>query len=165
MSCFIGIDPGVNGALVALEGKLVDVCRGDLSVQEVWGWLCVRAVRGDCFALIEQQTPRPTRFQQNGVWVSTVLASTCVLYGNYERLKGLLVASEIPFEDCPPKRWQEGLKIPAREKGETDGKWKGRLRRKATELFPKERVTLATCDALLIAEYARRCREGTLAVK
>lgn len=40
--------------------------------------------------------------------------------------------------------------------GESKQSFKNRLKDKAQQLFPREKVTLATADALLIAEYARR---------
>lgn len=46
--------------------------------------------------------------------------------------------------------------------GESETQWKNRLKAKAQQLFPQQEVTLATADALLIAEFGRRKRSGTL---
>jgi hypothetical protein len=63
----------------------------------------------------------------------------------------------VSFDLVAPGTWQKAFGL-ARKKGEAHGKWKARLRQKAQQLFPQlgRRVTLKTCDALLIAEYGRR---------
>jgi hypothetical protein len=141
------------------------VTLGGLSDHDVWRELSGYAGRGKTYAAVEQQTARPTVFfdRSSGQWRSTVLRSTCVLYGSYLSLRAMLVAAGLPFEDCPPKRWQSHLGIPPRAKGEDDRKWKNRLKARAQQLFPSvRRVTLATADALLIAEWCRRMREARL---
>lgn len=49
-----------------------------------------------------------------------------------------------------------------KEKGETEGKWKNRLKTLAMSMFPYMKVTLATADAILFAEYCRRLHTGQL---
>lgn len=44
--------------------------------------------------------------------------------------------------------------------GETRDAFKNRLKAKAQQLFPQAKVTLATADAILLAEYCRRRKEG-----
>ena len=73
-----------------------------------------------------------------------------------------LIAAGIPFEEVIPRTWQKGVGITPRGKGETKTRFKNRLKAKASQLFPKVNVTLATADALLIAEFCRRKRTGTL---
>ena len=97
-----------------------------------------------------------------------------------------LTAADIPFEAFTPQRGQKGLGIPPRKKhdktrtvriskgknkgrwrsercgGETSSDFKKRLRSHAQKLFPKIKVTKDTADALLIAEFCRRYREGKL---
>ena len=43
-----------------------------------------------------------------------------------------------------------------RSTGYSKTEWKNKLKAKAQQLFPGEKVTLATCDSLLIAEYGRK---------
>ena len=35
---YIGIDPGKSGGLVALQGKIVQVCPMPLTLRDVWDW-------------------------------------------------------------------------------------------------------------------------------
>jgi hypothetical protein len=86
---------------------------------------------------------------------------------NYGSLRMAMIASGLPFEDVPPQVWQKALKIPSRKKEgrqykETKAAFKNRLKAKAQQLFPRVYITLATCDALLIAEYCRRKFLGIL---
>ena len=75
---------------------------------------------------------------------------------SYGALCMALTAADVRFEEVPPLRWQRGLHIPPRKKSESRTAWKNRLKSKAQQLFPKEYVTLATADALLLAEYCSR---------
>jgi hypothetical protein len=81
---------------------------------------------------------------------------------NYGALRMALTAAGIPFEEVVPGVWQRGLNIPPRKKTEGKTAWKNRLKAKAQQLFPSVKITLATADALLIAEFCRRKHEGLL---
>lgn len=81
---------------------------------------------------------------------------------SYGGLRMALIAAYIPFEQVVPTVWQKALRIPARKKTESKPRWKARLKAHAQQLFPRETVTLATADALLLAEYCRRKQEGRL---
>jgi hypothetical protein len=73
----------------------------------------------------------------------------------YGRLRMALIAAEIPFEEIPPQRWQKAFGL-HRKPNEKKTSFKNRLKSKAQQLFPGVEVTLATADALLLAEYTRR---------
>jgi len=75
---------------------------------------------------------------------------------NYLFLRACLVSCEIPFAEVTPRTWMKALAIRTRRKTETTTQWKNHLKQIAQQLFPQQPVTLATCDALLIAEYCRR---------
>jgi Holliday junction resolvasome RuvABC endonuclease subunit len=75
---------------------------------------------------------------------------------NYGIVRMALTAAGIPFEEVTPQAWQKALGITHRKKTETPSEWKNRLRARAQQLFPSVSLTLATADALLIAEYCRR---------
>lgn len=76
------------------------------------------------------------------------------------QLEALLYANGISYEEVPPQRWQKAMGITPKKKTETKTQWKNRLRGMAQKLFPREKITLATADALLMAEYLRRKHEG-----
>lgn len=164
--CYLGIDPGVGGGIAVVRGSESIAVKMPQTERDVWECL-LNDFGGEArpsFAVIEQQTPRPTGFfdRASGKWRQSILKSTCLLYGNYMLLRGMLVAAGIPFEDCPAKRWQKALNVPDKAKGEVPSHWKGRLKARAQQLHPTQRVTLATADALLIATYCQRKQEGRL---
>lgn len=153
---YMGIDPGKKGGVVVIEGSCVTTYSlTGLTEQQTWACFDRYAVRSegkDTFAVIE----KVSAFPKMGVVQSFAFG---VSYGF---LRGCLVAAGIPFEEVRPQVWQKGLRIPGREKSETPAQWKQRLRQKALQLFPHLSLTLATADAVLLAEYARRWREGRL---
>lgn len=108
----------------------------------------------DILAVIEQIDPRPTYFQGK----RSILRSTCIIYGEYRMCRATLATLGIPFLAVTPKNWQAHYGL-AKEKLEGDTSWKNRLKARAQSLFPDVKVTLATADALLLAEYGRQCLE------
>jgi len=182
---FIGGDPGSNGGLVALgrdgwvrsdvaQPYLV-LSRGVGTRQAIVEWLrqfdsgyrpCT------CIAMVEKNHSSP----QMGV------ASAFTFGVNCERIAMAITAMGISLQEVRPQDWQAGLGIPTRKKQrisvgltsagkprvgyrytETQGQFKGRLRRFAEELFPDlelwrepKYIQMAVCDALLIAEYCWR---------
>ena len=77
----------------------------------------------------------------------------------------LAMYNNIRVELVAPQKWQKeiGLGTKGTFKGMTKPQayaikrdWKNKLKAKAQQLFPEQKVTLKTSDALLILEYARR---------
>lgn len=168
---YLGIDPGINGGLAwTCSNGEVGAESMPKTEKDVWEWITkwnfAETITHNhrVFAAIEQQTPRPTSIfdRKAKEWRATILKSTCLLWGNYCQLRAWLIAAGIPFEDCPPKRWQQGLHIRPKDKEEPPRHWKNHLKAEAQSLFPDAKVTLATSDALLLAEWCRRWREGKL---
>ena len=65
------------------------------------------------------------------------------------RLEMALTAAGISFERVRPQEWQKAMKC-------MSGGNKNVTKAKAQELFPSLKITHATADALLIAEYGRQ---------
>lgn len=76
-------------------------------------------------------------------------------------LRMALIASGVIFDEIPPKQWQKFVGVIG-TKGETKTQFKNRLKAKAQQLFPEQRVTLATADALLIAYYCKHSKRVAL---
>lgn len=151
---YAGIDPGIGGGIAWIAAKtagtVVDYgcCRMPSTERDLWDILGdVRSMSLSCQAIIERI---PTAIYGVGK------GSMSKLFGNYAACRMGLIGVGIPFEDVNATGWHHVLKIPARKKTETGTAWKNRLKAKAQQLFPKAKVTLATADALLIAEYCRR---------
>lgn len=165
----IGIDPGQHGAVVLIrengkwEGASLEAPEDE---REDWVFDVLRIIRATIRDIpapppvtIERIVPRPTFFGGT----SSILKSTCEIYGDYKMIRGMLVAFAFPFiQEVLPKAWQSALKIRARASGETDAHWKGHLRKEAGYLYPKSRVNLQEADALLIATYGLQKSKGLI---
>lgn len=150
---YVGIDPGQSGGLACLSLDGVSLERMPLTDRDVWDWIAFLGGRSDVTAVIE----KVHSFPGQGV------ASTFKFGMGFGALRMALTAAMIPYEEVDPRRWQKALGIPPRKKDEDNKRFKLRLKAFAQRLFPRvEGITLETCDALLIAEYCRRYREGRL---
>lgn len=162
--CFIGVDPGASGGLVCLQGDKVRITKlENLSLHEVWSWISDYL---DCqtFAVIEKVGGHvgggpicPVCKQARNHSPGSAMFNFGFSAGT---LTAMLVAASIPYEEIIPRTWQKGLNIPTKDKDETNTKWKNRLKAKAQQLYPNEHITLKTADALLIATYCQRRKEG-----
>jgi hypothetical protein len=147
----IGIDVGKSGGIAWIDetGKACVEKMPD-TLKDLWeliekdilhatGNLHFGNSTRNCKAYLEQISSSP----QMGV----VSAFT---FGNgYGHLEMALTAAGIPFERVRPQVWQKAMGCLT--KGD-----KNVSKRKAQELFPHLKITHATADACLIAEYGRR---------
>jgi hypothetical protein len=142
---YIGIDPGKSGGICVMDDKggieLVKMPSTELDIYE-----SLDGYNG--FAMIEK-----VQGYIGNAHPGTAMFKFGASYGG---LRMALIASGIPFDEVSPRTWQKTLGISPRKKTESKGQFKNRIKAKAQQLFPNENVTLATCDALLIAEYCRR---------
>jgi hypothetical protein len=161
---YLGIDPGASGGLAAVCGREPrPVCVPTPATErDVWDWLKeygagpLRPVNGGpvAFAVVEKV---------GGYVGQAQPGSAAFKFGvSYGALRMALTAAGVPWEEATPQRWQKALGLGARRKGESKTSWKNRLKGAAQSAFPGVKVTLATADALLIAEYCRRLRQGVL---
>lgn len=156
---FIGVDPGASGGMASISDTVGATAMPGTDA-DIWAWFSnadfapYNTGRPAAFAVIEKV---------QGYAGSPTVGSAMFKFGaSYGGLRMALTAAGIPFEEATPQVWQRGLKIPQRTKAESKTAWKNRLKAAAQRLFPGIKVTLATADALLIAEYCRRKRGGTL---
>ncbi|MEK0326404.1 MAG: hypothetical protein QQN63_11940 [Nitrosopumilus sp.] len=181
---YLGLDPGVTGGLVSLRhGRVLEIDPMPKTEADIWKWMTGYT---DTLAGFEVVPVFATIEWIHPAILGVGKSSMSKLYGNYMALRAFLTAAEIPFEDVKPVVWQRAMGIPVRKPhtkkreveitkgknkgkmriqnygGETDTQWKNRLKAKAQQLFPSKNITLATADALLIAEFCRRKHEGIL---
>jgi crossover junction endodeoxyribonuclease RuvC len=153
---YIGIDPGASGGIACIwesgqaeawsfkdctEADIYHRIRefGRLPLADDW-------YGTDVFACIEKVGPMPG----NGV-------TGMFKFGrSYGFLRGLLIALQICFDEVAPQTWQKSLGCMS--KGD-----KNVTKAKAQQLFTQLKITHATADALLIAEFARRSRTEKVA--
>jgi hypothetical protein len=140
MKLYIGIDPGLSGGIAFVpetgtpwafkmpetDRDLIDLLSDAISLHTAT-------------ALLEFVSSSP----QMGV------KSAFTFGEGYGRLQAVLTALRVPYERIRPQAWQKAMGCLT--KGD-----KNVSKRRAQELFPTLKVTHATADALLIAEYNRR---------
>lgn len=147
----IGIDPGKNGGIAWITDGRPCVEKMPETIADLWDLIddilraenAVPRYPGDhgCRAYIEQVSSSP----QMGV------KSAFTFGQGFGHLEMALTAAGIPFERVSPQRWQKAMRCMT--KGD-----KNVSKRRAQELFPQIKVTHATADALLIAEFGRNAQ-------
>lgn len=142
---WLGLDPGVSGGIAILDEyhmlKAWKMPETERDISDVFESLRKLVT----FAIIESVHA----FKGQGV------SSTFTFGRNYGFLRGMLIAHKIPFEEVTPGKWQAYMGIKS-IKDEKKAAHKNRLKGMAQRLFPTLKITLATADAILIAEYLYR---------
>lgn len=137
---WIGIDPGTSGAVAILDesGEIRTIGLKETQ-RDVFEWLAEHHLHAK-FGVLERVSAMP----KQGV------SSTFKFGTSFGFCQGLLIACDVPFEMIPPAKWQKAI-------GCLSHGDKNVTKRKAQELFPRAgKITHATADAILLAEYARR---------
>jgi len=138
---FIGVDPGASGAIAILDAdsEVIGVIKNSATPADLHAFLAQYQLVARMSGLIEQVSAMP----KQGV------ASTFKFGWSYGLLTGLLVCNQVSFEKVTPQTWQREMKC-------LSGGDKNVTKQAAQSLWPKERITHATADALLLAECCRR---------
>ena len=130
----IGIDVGKNGGIVVYDtenNKLLECIKMPPTPKDLLDFLSIYKENSVCY--LERV---------NGMTGQS--ASASFVFG--EGYGQLTMGS--------PQTWQKTIGLRNTDKlGKTE--WKNILKKKAQQLFPYAKVTLATSDALLICEYGR----------
>jgi crossover junction endodeoxyribonuclease RuvC len=139
----IGIDPGKSGAIAAISDDFVAVLPrlGKWSDTDILAWV-VDIVAGSKVpprCVLEHVHSSP----QMGV------VSAFTFGREFGRLQAIMASQAIPVALVRPQRWQK--EMGCMTKGD-----KRVTRELAQRMFPAQKVTHYTADALLLAEYCRR---------
>jgi len=142
----MGIDPGAGGGYAVVNDDDM-ACAYTAPATESDLWHEIRSWVGVKAAFIEQVHAMP------GQGVTSMFT-----FGqNYGALRMALIAASMPFETVTPAKWQRMFSLPTLKAcGGSSTKKKNAHKARAQELFPGLKVTHATADALLIAEYGLR---------
>ena len=141
----IGIDVGKNGGIVVYDtenNRLLECIKMPPTPKDLLDFLSIYKENSVCY--LERV---------NGITGQSTSASF-VFGEGYGQLTMGLIACGIPTVTVSPQTWQKTLGLRNTDKlGKTE--WKNILKKKAQQLFPYAKVTLATSDALLKCEYGR----------
>ncbi len=142
----IGIDPGKNGGIAILneEGKVLELIKMPPTPEDLYLFLSKYATRHVC--ILEKVGGMPG----NG---GSAMFNFGKGYGNIEMA---LIACGIKTITVTPQKWQKHYQLGSSTSC-SHTEWKNKLKAKAQQLFPSlgKKITLVTCDALLLAEYGR----------
>lgn len=163
---YIGIDIGLSGAIAFVDTDggyrtfdmpIYIVTKGKAIRRKIDEQGLVEIIKDitlcmpNLIAYVEQQQA----YHKQGV------VSTFSLAYQFGFVKGVLQALGIRHETVMPQRWQKEFNI-VRSKDTKNASYE-----KVSSLFPKAttktkrgRIKDGNCDALLIAEYCRRCHTG-----
>src|SRR5437762_1302109 len=134
---FLGVDPGASGGFGFVPKNRTEPLIWKMGATEADTFSIVEEIRSQIlFACIENVHSMPGQ----GV------ASSFSFGRSVGFLRGLLIALRIPFQEVTPQRWQKELAC------RTGGN-KNISKARAQQLFPSLKITHATADALLLAEY------------
>lgn len=143
----IGIDPGAAGGIGVYsitQGRLIMAIKMPENPTDLLAFLKLHSLNSKCY--LEKVGGIPG----NG-------ANAMFNFGRgYGHLEMALLACRIPTETVTPQKWQKEFQLGGRGKTMSKTEWKNKLKAKAQQLFPTFNVTLATCDAMLIALYGSR---------
>lgn len=158
---WIGVDPGIHGGLAFIGNN--SCCSSSpvpATERDILNWMLqFNTAEIDCFAIIERVSGW---IGGNSGAHDGQPGSAMFKFGqSYGGLRMALIGANISFDEVMPQKWQKAMGV-IKQKGENRTLYKNRLKQKAQQLFPREKVTLATADALLLAEYCRRKNEGLL---
>lgn len=162
---FLGIDPGVSGALAVIhpEGvRLFDVptrkgTRGEQFLAGEMADLLRPFADNSAYVEIEQAAPSYRRPDQGEKGSSGNMNAAMKIGYGVGLWEGILVALSIPYEFTPAATWKRVFRLTGQDKKAS--------RARAQELFPELRTELGKkrpdfSEALLIAEYGRRRLNG-----
>lgn len=144
---YIGIDPGKSGGVAMINKKdnALTVMKfpnelGELSVM-IEAFIHNVKVDDVC-VYIEHVHSFPTDSRPSAFSFGRNL-------GHWE---GILSTHELKINTVTPRKWQSYYEVPKITDKYKRKRW---LKEKAISLFPNTKVTLNTCDALLIVNYAK----------
>lgn len=138
MSIVIGIDPGQSGGIALARGE--GCWKLPETEKDIYDLLySLREPNRGCDVWLEKVHSMP----RQGV------ASSFKFGQNYGFLRGVVTALGFRLFEVTPQKWQKAMGCLTR--GD-----KNVSKAAAQRLFPSLKITHATADALLIAEYGRR---------
>ena len=144
---FVGIDPGWSGGIAYILGDAYHaVALKNMTPADIVDWMESRLHNVRRVALEKVHTMPGQGIRSAGSFMHCA-----------GLLEGILAAAHVSYILVSPQRWQRdmGLIVPSSKKL-TQVQKKNINKEMAQSLFPALKVTHATADALLLAEWCRR---------
>ena len=144
---YIGIDPGKSGGVACVTGDFMECIKCPGTIADMAQLLSMIKEAGKyegtkALAIIESVHSMP----KQGV------KSTFTFGQNYGQWLGILSALKIPYRQVTPNKWMQSFGAMPKDKKDR----KNHIKHLAQQRYPEQKITLATSDAILIAEYCRQ---------
>ena len=152
----IGIDPGSIGGIAVLQedGSVICVSKMPDTPQDILEFLR-RYAGTELFgsSVVCYMEKVGTGIPGQSSKATATFARHC------GQLEMALLALGIKTNEVTPQKWIKAYQL-GKSSDCSKTEWKNRLKALAQQLFPREKVTLAVADALLLAEYGRKQEVG-----
>lgn len=145
---YIGIDPGAKGAIAVLDGAKLHTYKMPDSFPEIYDTLN---------GIAKSYEPKDivTVMEQVGQGIPGQSSSATAKFARHNgHLEMALYALGIRTEKVRPQVWEKSYNVGS-SKGLTKTAWKNKLKGVAMSLYPTEKITLDTADAILLAHYGK----------
>lgn len=148
----LAIDPGANGAIAQYDGNKLYTWNIPETPKDVYD-LLQSLGNLETYQMLDMN---PVCYMEKVHGRPGGGSSGMFNYGKgYGNIEMALIALKIPTVTLQPQKWMKVLGVGTR--GDTSPtEWKNKLKAKAQQLFPDNKLTLKTCDAALIAYYAHQ---------
>ena len=141
---YIGIDPGKNGGIGIIYNDLSYCRKCPVTVLEMAEEI---KICSEIAPDIQKQAIIESVHSMPGQGVKSVFT-----FGQgYGQWLGILAAHKIPYIQVSPQKWLKYYNPLPRDKKER----KNQLKHLAQQRFPEIKITLATADAILLANYLK----------
>lgn len=146
---YIGIDPGKNGGIAVLSKNGVVLECSDMPDTPMEILQFLQKYKNNSTVCVLEDVGQGMPGQSS--------SSTAKFARHNGHLEMALLSLEIKTIKCRPQKWEKTYSLGSSSK-HGKAEWKRLLKERAQQLFPQlgKKVTLKTCDALLIAEYCRK---------
>lgn len=153
---FMGIDPGLSGGIAVLDesGVVLSVRKMPPTPTDILTYL-EEITSGSEVSPVCYIEKVGTGMPGQSSKATATFARHC------GHLDMALLALGIPTNTVTPNKWEKFYQL-GKSTSVSKSAWKNILKAKAQQLFPMlgKKITLATCDALLLAEYGRKKEIG-----
>ena len=146
----IAIDPGAAGGIaVQRDNQPVSATPMPATEGDIVDFLRAIAAEADAVVAIVEEVGGYIGKAQPG--------SRAFTFGrHFGFILGVLQTLGVRVELVRPQKWQKALSLGSASGCASKTEWKNKLKASAQRLYPRLKPTLATADALLILDYARR---------
>ena len=143
--CILGIDPGKHGGMcvLSLNGDILELHKMPATPSELNELI---------FHLISEYYPLQCYIERVSGMPGQGGAAMFNFGYNYGMLIQCLTDEMVPHTEVLPAKWQSAMGCRGKT-GESKTAHKNRIKDIAKRKFPKEKITLATADAVMIACY------------